>query len=197
MNQNATFGNRACGARRRGSAALPGAFGIMAMFETHQELVNAAQRAYAEGYRKMDAYSPFPIDGLAKALGRGYTAVPFLVLFGGSIGCLGGYIMQWFAMGIDYPLNVGGRPLHSWPQFIPITFELTVLLASLTAFVSVLVLNRFPQPYHPVFNVPEFSRATRDRFFLCIEARDPKFEPAKVAEFLESLGPAAVTNVLE
>lgn len=171
--------------------------GMLAMFETHEDLLNAARRAYARGYRKMDAYSPFPIEGLARALGRKYTAVPFLVLFGGATGCLGGYIMQWFAMAVDYPLNVGGRPFHSWPQYIPITFELTVLIAALTGFFCVIILNRFPQPYHPVFNVPEFSRATQDRFFLCIEAGDPKFHTDEVENFLQGLGPEAVWEVRE
>jgi hypothetical protein len=169
--------------------------GALAMFETHEQLLNAARRAYARGYRKMDAYSPFPIEGLAAALGRKYTAVPFLVLFGGAMGCLGGYIMQWFAMAVDYPLNVGGRPFHSWPQYIPITFELTVLIAALTGFLSVIVLNRFPEPYHPMFNVPEFSRATQDRFFLCVEAHDPKFRADEVARFFEGLGAELVREV--
>src|SRR5438067_4773283 len=119
-------------------------YGLMAQFSDPDDLLAATRRAHAEGYRRMDAYSPFPIEGLAEALGRRGTAVPFLVLLGGMTGGIGGYFMQAYAMGIDYPINVGGRPLHSWPAFIPITFELTILCAALTAFLSVFLLNRLP-----------------------------------------------------
>lgn len=175
----------------------PKLFGLMAEFEDHRQLLAAAQRAYAEGYRKLDAYSPFPIDGLAEVIGRGHTAIPLLTLIGGMIGGLGGYFMQWYSMAKLYPLNVGGRPRHSWPYFIPITFELTILVAALTAFLSVLVLNRLPEPHHPVFNVPEFRRASIDRFFLSIEATDPKFDRAATRTFLENLKPHKVMEVEE
>ena len=170
-------------------------YGLMAQFSDSEDLLGATRRAYAEGYRRMDAYSPFPIEGLAEALGRRGTAVPLLVLLGGMTGGLGGYFMQAYAMAVDYPLNIGGRPLHSWPAFIPITFELTVLCASLTAFFAVFVLNKLPQPYHPVFNVNEFGHASQDQFFLCVESTDPKFDPQNTRRFLESLEADVVTEV--
>lgn len=170
-------------------------FGLMAEFTEHEQLIHAVQRAYGEGYRSMDAYSPFPIDGLAESMGHDYTAVPLFTLVGGIVGGLGGYFMEWYSMSRLYPLNVGGRPLHSWPNFIPVTFELTVLIASLSAFLSVFVLNRLPQLNHPVFNVPEFERASIDRFFLCIEAKDPKFDAEGTRRFLEELKPVKVTEV--
>jgi len=169
--------------------------GLMAQFEDHELLIDAARRAYAEGYRRMDAYTPFPVEGLAEALGRRGTIIPFVVLVGGVLGALGGYFMQDYAMALDYPLNIGGRPLHSWPQFIPITFELTVLTASLFALVGMLVLNKLPEPYHPVFNAPGFDRASQDRFLLCVEAADPKFDLEKTKEFLRTLEPSEVLEV--
>ena len=169
--------------------------GLMAQFEDHELLIDAARRAYAEGYRRMDAYTPFPVEGLAEALVRRGTIIPFVVLVGGVLGALGGYFMQDYAMALDYPLNIGGRPLHSWPQFIPITFELTVLTASLFALVGMLVLNKLPEPYHPVFNAPGFDRASQDRFFLCVEAADPKFDLEKTKEFLRTLEPSEVLEV--
>lgn len=172
-------------------------FGLMAEFEEHDELLAATRRAYAEGYRKMDAYSPFPVEGLAEALGHEYSPVPLITLTGGIIGGLGGYFMEWISMARLYPLNVGGRPLNSWPNFIPITFELTVLIASLSAFAAVLVLSKLPQPHHPVFNVPEFERASIDRFFLCIEADDPKFNLEQTKAFLAGLKAEKVTEVME
>jgi hypothetical protein len=172
-------------------------FGLMAEFEEHEQLLEAARRAYADGYRSMDAYSPFPIEGLAEALGHEHTMVPLFTLAGGVLGGLGGYFMEWYSMARLYPLNVGGRPLNSWPNFIPVTFELTVLMASVSAFLSVFLLNRLPQPHHPVFNVPEFERASSDRFFLCIEADDPKFSVEGTRKFLESLKPCKVTEVAE
>src|SRR5882724_2172866 len=151
-------------------------YGLIAEFEEHEQLLEAAKRAYAEGYRNMDAYSPFPIEGLAEALGHEMTLVPLFTLMGGIAGGLGAYFMEWYSMGRLYPLNVGGRPMNSWPNFIPVVFELTVLIAALSALISMLVMNKLPQPHHPVFNVPEFRRASIDRFFLCIEATDSKFE---------------------
>ena len=172
-------------------------FGLMAEFEEHDELLAAARRAYEEGYRRMDAYSPFPVEGLAEALGHEYTPVPLITLVGGIIGGLGGYFMEWISMGHLYPLNVGGRPMNSWPNFIPVTFELTVLIASLSAFAAVLVLSRLPQPHHPVFNLPEFERASIDRFFLCIEVTDPKFSLEETRKFLASLKAEKVSEVME
>lgn len=170
-------------------------YGLMAEFETPEHLRSAAQRAYDEGYRQMDAYSPFPVEGLAAAIGFEKNRVPLVVLLGGLVG--GGYIyfMMWYASVIDYPLNVGGRPLHSWPAFIPITFEVTVLLAAFGALLGMLALNGLPRPYHPVFNAPNFERASRDRFFLCIEADDPNFDLEETRRFLASLHPTAVSEV--
>jgi Protein of unknown function (DUF3341) len=161
-------------------------YGMLAMFEDHELLLAAAKKAHEQGYRRMDAYSPFPVEGLAEALGYRKPLVPFVVLLGGILGGLGGYFMQWFALVKDYPINVGGRPLHSWPAFIPITFELTILSASGCALLSMILFNKLPQPYHPVFNVADFARASVDRFFLCIESADPKFHPQQTRDFLVS-----------
>ena len=169
-------------------------FGIAAEFETHEQLIRAAENAYAHGFRKMDAYAPFPVEGLAEALGK-KNRLPLLVLCGGVVGGLGGYFMEWFANVISYPINIGGRPLHSWPAFIPISFELTVLGASLTAFFGSLALSGLPKPYHPIFNLPQFERASQDRFFLCIEANDVRFNESETRRFLESLEPLMVTAV--
>ena len=169
-------------------------YGLMAEFSTHEELVHAAAKAYERGFRKMDGYAPFPVEGLAEALGK-KTRLQLLVLIGGIIGGLGAYFMEWDANVVSYPINIGGRPLNSWPAFIPITFELTVLGASLTAFLFALGLNGLPHPYHPVFNVPEFERASQDRFFLCIEARDPAFDPQKTREFLQRMNPFQVAEI--
>jgi hypothetical protein len=172
-------------------------YGLMAEFDGHEQLLEAAKRAYAEGYRRMDGFSPFPVEGLAEALGHEMTLVPLFTLMGGIAGGLGAYFMEWFSMGPLYPLNVGGRPLNSWPNFIPVTFELTVLIASISALVSMLVLNKLPHPHHPVFNVPEFRRASIDRFFLCIEVADPKFDREKTWEFLDTLKPLMIAEVEE
>jgi len=170
-------------------------FGLMAEFAEHYQLLEAARQAYAAGYRDMDAYSPFPIHGLAEALGRESSPVPFITLLGGMAGGLGGYFMEWYSMARLYPLNVGGRPYNSWPNFIPVVFELTVLVAAFSALVGMLVLNRLPCPHHPVFNLPEFRRASIDRFFLCIETGDAKFGRLRTWEFLEKLGPLRVAEV--
>ena len=170
-------------------------YGLMAEFQEHEHLLQAAKQARAAGYRRMDAYAPFPVEGLSEALELEPNPVPLLTLLGGMAGGLGGYFMEWYSMGHLYPLNVGGRPLHSWPNFIPITFELTVLVASLAATLGMLLLNRLPELHHPVFNVPEFRRASIDRFFLCIEATDPQFAIEETRRFLEHLEPVAVIEV--
>ncbi len=169
-------------------------YGLVAEFETDAQLMHAAEQAYAKGYRKMDGFTPFPIEGLARALGK-TNRIPLLVLCAGILGGCSAYFMQWFANVISYPLNIGGRPLHSWPAFIPITFELTVLGAALTAFFFSLGLNGLPKPYHPMFNLPEFERASQDRFFLCIETDDPLFDGSGTRLFLESLDPLMVKEV--
>lgn len=170
-------------------------YGLMAEFDNPDSLVAAARRTREDGYRKYDAYAPFPIDELHEAMDLHRTHVPLLVLIGGIVGGLSGYGLQDWVSAVAYPLNVGGRPFHSWPAFIPVTFEMTVLFASLTAVFGMLVLNGLPRPYHPVFNAPRFALATRDRFFLCIEAADAKFDAAATRRFLESLGPREVTDV--
>ena len=170
-------------------------YGLMGEFDSPETLLAAARRAFAEGFRKMDAYSPFPVDGLAEALGFRRTRVPLVVLIGGIIGCLGGFFLQYWVSVIDYPINVAGRPLNSWPSFIPVTFELTILLAALSAFFAVLALNGLPMPYHPVFNVDRFELASRSRFFLCIEAADPRFDGEGTHKFLESAGAVGVYEV--
>jgi Protein of unknown function (DUF3341) len=173
----------------------PSTYGLMAEFNDPDNLLAAARRTREEGYRRMDAYTPFPVEGLSEALGFQRTWVPLLVLIGGIIGCVGGYIMQYYIAVVDYPINVGGRPLHSWPAFIVITFELTVLAAALAAVLGMLALNGLPTPHHPVFNVPRFALASRDRFFLVIEATDPKFHLEDTRRFLKSLGSREVADV--
>ena len=172
-------------------------YGLMAEFDDATTLVAAAHRAHAEGYRRMDAYSPFPIEELHDALGMGQTKLPLIVLIGGLVGCLGGYALQYWVSAIAYPLNIGGKPLHSWPAFSPVTFECTILGAALSAVLGMLALNGLPMPYHPVFNVARFALASRNRFFLCIEAVDPKFDVQKTRAFLETLNPREVTAVAE
>jgi hypothetical protein len=168
----------------------------MAQFETPEHLLAAANRAYAAGYRNMDAYSPMPIDGLAEAVGFRRNWVAPIVLFMGMCGAAGGFSLLWWITVIAYPHNVAGRPFDSWPAYVPITFECTVLLAALSAVIGMLALNKLPMPYHPVFNVDSFAkRASVDRFFLCIEATDPKFEMMKTKAFLEQLNPAEVAEV--
>jgi hypothetical protein len=173
----------------------PSLYGLLAEFDNPDRLLQAARRAYDEGYRRMDAYSPMPIHGLAEAIGFHQNRLPLIVLIGGLIGCVSGFLLQYVTSVIAYPINVGGRPFNSWPAFIPVTFETTVLFAALSAVLGMLALNGLPQPYHPVFNSPRFALATRDRFFLCIEARDPKFDREATKRFLEGLGPQGVYNV--
>jgi hypothetical protein len=178
-------------------AARSGIYGLMAEFDDPNGLVVATIGAYEEGYRQMDAYSPFPIEELHHALGFEHTRLPLIVLIGGLIGCLGGYGLQYWVSAIAYPLNIGGRPLHSWPAFIPVTFECTILVAALSAVFGMLALNGLPMPYHPVFNVTRFALASRNRFFLCIESTDPKFDLEGTRQFLETLKPREVSTVAD
>jgi hypothetical protein len=170
-------------------------YGLMAEFEHAEELLEAARRTHQAGYRRIDAYSPMALEGLSEAIGFPRTRLPIIVLVGGIVGAVSGYFMQYYASVIAYPIIVGGKPLHSWPMFIPITFEMTILVGSLTAFLAMWALNGLPQLYHPVFNVPRFSEASRDRFFLVIEARDARFERGATRAFLESLHPQEVFDV--
>jgi hypothetical protein len=170
-------------------------YGLLAEFRSPETLLHAAERASREGFKRMDAYTPFPVEGLAEAIGFSRTRMPLIVLIGGIIGCVGGYFLQYWVAVLDYPLNVGGRPLNSWPAFVPVTFELTILSAALAAFFGVLALNGLPMPYHPVFNVEQFELASRNHFFLCIEAVDPKFDADATRKFLESLSPEGVYQV--
>ncbi|MDP9174039.1 MAG: DUF3341 domain-containing protein [Planctomycetota bacterium] len=173
----------------------PTIFGLMAEFNTAEALLDAARHAREAGYVHTDAYAPFPIHGLDEAMGLGRGGVAPITLIGGILGGLTGFFMQVYSCTYSYPQNVGGRPLYSWPAFIPITFELTVLGAGLSAAVGMIALNKLPQPYHPVFNVPGFELASRNKFFLCIESRDPKFDLNQTREFLQTLAPVDVAEV--
>jgi hypothetical protein len=169
--------------------------GLMAEFDQPEPLLEAARRAREAGYRHMDAYSPMPVEGLAEAIGFRTNMVQRLVFAAGVLGAAGGFTLCWWMTVVAYPHNVAGRPLNSWPAYIPITFEMMVLLSCLTAVVGMLVLNGLPQPYHPVFNVARFEHASRDKFFLCIEATDPKFDALATRDFLEQLDTKGVMEV--
>jgi hypothetical protein len=170
-------------------------YGIVAEFDEPEPLMHAARKAREAGYRRMEAYVPFPVEGLAEALALPKDQVPLITLIGGVCGGLTGYLMQWYSNVIDYPINIGGKPYHSWPAFIPITFELTVLFAALSAAFGMLAMNRLPRLHHPIFDSPGFARASKDRFFLCIEARDPLFDRARTSGFLSSLQAMSVREV--
>jgi hypothetical protein len=171
-------------------------YGVMAEFTTADALVAAARRTHEEGYRKIDAYSPFPIHELFDAIDANDKRVPLFVLLGGLAGMIGGFGLCYWVSVIAYPLNIGGRPLNSWPSFIPVTFETTILLASLTAVLSWIVLSGLPMPYHPVFNVPRFTQhATSEGFFLTIESEDAKFDRTRTVEFLRSLGAREINEI--
>ena len=170
-------------------------FGLMAEFDSPTDLTLAARKAFEEGYRKMDAYSPFPIQEVSEAIGFGYSRVPLVVLVGGLLGGIGAFLMQYWISALNYPLNIGGRPLNSWPAFIVVTFEMTVLGGALFGLFGMLALNGLPMPYHPVFHVERFAFASKDRFFLCIEADDPMFDRTRTEEFLRTLNPKHVSEV--
>lgn len=170
-------------------------YGLVAEFDSAHGLVQAAEKAREAGYKRMDAYSPFPIEGLMDALGHRTTLLPLVVLLGGILGGIGGYFLQYYTSIYSYPLNVGGRPLHSWPMFIPVTFECTILGAALAAVFGMLGLNGLPMPYHPLFHLERFALASRDRFFLAIRAIDPKFDLKETRRFLESVGAREVMEV--
>jgi len=170
-------------------------YGVIAEFENPTALVNAARAAREKGYRKLDAYSPFPIEELNDALELHRNKLPLIVLVGGIVGGILGYLLQYYVTVIYFPINIAGRPLHSWPSYIVITFEMTILFAALSAVLGLLALCGLPMPYHPVFNVPRFALASRNRFFLLIQARDPLFDREKTSEFLLALEPREVSEV--
>jgi len=170
-------------------------YGLIAEFQSAEELLEASKRTGEAGYRETDAFSPFPIEGLAEAIGFHRTRLPIIVFCGGLLGCCGGFFLQWWPNVIGYPQNFGGKPWDSWPAFIPITFEMTILFAALSATFGMLALNRLPAPYHPVFNVERFAQASRDRFFLLIQAEDPKFDLERTKQFLKELNPREVSEV--
>jgi hypothetical protein len=170
-------------------------FGLLAEFVEPDELVVAAARVYGEGYRDFEAYAPMPVEGLPDAVGFPRSRMPLIVLIGGIVGCVAGYGMQYYLSVINYPLNIGGRPLNSWPSWIPVIFELTVLIAALAAVLGMLAMNGLPRPHHPLFAVPQFNRASQDRFFLCIRCTDKLYHERTTREFLERLGAKEVIDV--
>jgi Alternative complex III, ActD subunit len=170
-------------------------YGLMAEFLSAEDLLEASKHTAEAGYREIDAYSPFPIEGLAEAIGFHRTILPVLVFCGGLLGTCTGFFLQWWPNVIGYPQNIGGKPLDSWPAFIPITFELTILFAALTTTFGMIALNGLPRPYHPVFNVEQFAHASKDRFFLLIKSADPKFDAKQTRQFLAELNPREVSEV--
>ncbi|HET7294300.1 MAG TPA: DUF3341 domain-containing protein [Vicinamibacteria bacterium] len=170
-------------------------YGLLAEFHSPHEVVEAAERVHAAGFRKVDGYSPYPIEELSEALELHKSHLPKLVLAGGIAGLLGGLGLEYWASVIEYPMNIGGRPFFSWPAFIVPAYETTILFAAGTAVLGMLFLNGLPEPYHPVFNVPGFALASRDKFFICIEAADPRFDRVETAKFLKGIGASAVSEV--
>ena len=173
----------------------PAIYGLIAEFDTSTELVEASQAAYSAGYRRIDAYSPFPIEEASEAIGFHKSRVPLVVLLGGLLGGLSGFALQYWINVIAYPLNIGGKPYDSWPAFIVPTFEMTILFAGLSGVFGMFALNGLPMPYHPLFHVEQFSRVTRDKFFLCVEATDQKFDIVDTQRFMESLKPVSIAEV--
>jgi hypothetical protein len=173
----------------------PPTYGLMAEFPSAEALIAAAHQVHEAGYQKVDAFTPYPIEAVSEALGLPPSKMPLIVLIGGLLGGFGGYMLQFWSQVIRYPMNIGGRPIHSWPSFIVPTFECTILGASLAAVVGMIAINGLPMPYHPVFNVPRFALASRDKFFLVIEAVDPKFDSDATRRFLAGLSATEVSDV--
>ena len=173
----------------------PRTYGLMAEFDDVNAAIAAARKVYAAGYRKIDAYAPFPVEELSEAIGFHHNGVALVCLVGGVLGGTAAYVLQWWINTVGYPINIGGRPLHSWPAFIIVTFEMTILFSGLAAVFGMLVLNGLPQPYHPVFNVPQFDAVSKDKFFLAIFASDKKYDPIATRQFLERLNPTSVAEV--
>jgi len=170
-------------------------YALVAEFADSDTLLAAAHRVRETGYTRTDAFSPVPVHGLAEALGARRTILPWIVFLGGLLGCIGGFYLQYWVSVLEYPVNVGGRPMNSWPSFIPITFECTILGAGLSTIIGMLALNGLPRPYHPVFNTPGFERASDDGFFLCVESEDPQFDLVGTRAFLEGAGATQVSAV--
>jgi hypothetical protein len=170
-------------------------YGLTAEFERASEVLAAARRAYASGYRRMDAYTPYAVEGLAEALGMKRNRVSLITLICALTGSVSGYFMQYYSAVWDWPINVGGRPLHSWPSFVPITFELTVLFGAIGGVIGMLALNRLPQPHHPIFDTPHFEERNASHFYLCIESADPQFDAEKIRSLLLEMQPANVWEV--
>ena len=173
----------------------PPIYGLLAEFHTPHEVVEAARKVHEAGFRKVDAYSPYPMEELSEALEHHHSPLPKLVLAGGIVGLVAGLGLEYWASVIEYPMNIGGRPFFSWPAFLVPAYETTILFAAATAVLGMLALNGLPQPYHPVFNVPGFALASRDKFFICVEATDPRFDRLKTKDFLAGLGASDVAEV--
>lgn len=172
-----------------------GLFALMAEFSSPRTLRRAIRRTRESGYKEIEAYTPYPMEEITEALGHHRSKLPLIVLIGGIIGAISGFGFQYWVSVIAYPLNIGGRPLNSWPAFVPVTFETTILFAATAAVLGMLALNGLPMPYHPVFNVKRFKLASRDRYFLAIAASDPLFEPDETRRFLEGLESTGVFDV--
>ncbi len=173
----------------------PDIYGVIAEFDNPQELLNATKAAYDAGYRRIEAYTPYPIEEVSEAVSPHRGRLPLIVLLGGIIGGLAGFALQYYTQVIEYPLNIGGRPFNSWPSFVPVTFEMTILGASLAAIFGMLGLNGLPRPHHPIFNAPRFELASRSHFFLLVECYDRKFNKDEVMEFLRGFNPMEVSVV--
>lgn len=170
-------------------------FGLMAEFGGPRRLIKAIEAAREAGYTEMDAYTPYPIEEVWEALGHHKSKLPAIVLGGGILGAIAGFGLQYWTSVIAYPLNIGGRPLNSWPAFVPVTFEMTILVATFATVLGMFALNGLPRPYHPVFNVERFALASRDRYFLCIGTMDPVFDRKATGEFLKAQEPSEVFEV--
>jgi hypothetical protein len=173
----------------------PRIFGLMAEFGDVNSAIVAARKTYAAGYRKMDAYAPFPVEELSEAIGFHKNGVALICLIGGLLGGTAAFVLQWWINNVSYPINIAGRPLNSWPSFIIVTFEMTILFSGLSAVFGMLALNGLPMPYHPVFNVPQFEGATKDKFFIVIFSSDKKYQAVQTRQFLETLNPLSVSEV--
>lgn len=173
----------------------PGPFGVVAEFDSPALLMAAANKALDSGYSQMDAFTPFPVHGLSDAIGFKEAKIPWVIFMGGFAGCVGGMGLQWWVATQAYALNIGGRPLFSWPSFIPPAFETTILFAAFGAVFGMIAMNRLPQPHHPVFDTPNFERASQDRFFLLVEAKDAMYDAAAIKKAMEGAGALNVTEI--